>query len=229
MLRLGWRTRVRAVACAVISFAAGVVALTAGASPIARIVAAAIAIPGVYWFVDLLVATSAYGINRTFGGMCYNGSGHMQDEYGSSGYNEFIHWTIFGDPSLRVRSDTPFELDVAHIPVIYPSMTTFDVTVSSLSRDPIEEAMCALYGGGVLYGVALTDASGNASIPVGTMPTPGEVLVLTVTAFNAMTYTADIPVVVPVTYSIDPPTIPVNTFSAVTVTARRRSTRWMTA
>jgi hypothetical protein len=168
--------------------------------------------------VDLLVATSAYGINRTFGGMCYNGCGHMQDEYGSSGYNEFIHWTIFGDPSLRVRSDTPTEVDVTHLPVIYPSMTTFDVSVSTIARDPVEEAMCALYANGVLYGVALTDASGNATIPVGVMPTPGDFITLTITAFNVMTYTADIQVVVPVTYEIAPASIPINTTTDVTVT-----------
>jgi hypothetical protein len=168
--------------------------------------------------VDLLVETSAYGVNRTFGGMCYNGCGHMQDEYGSSGYNEFIHWTIFGDPSVHVRSNTPLEVDATHMPVIYPSMTTFDVSVSTLSRDPVEEAMCALYGGGVLYGVALTDASGNATIPIGTMPNPGDFLTLTVTAFNTMTYTADLQVVVPVTYTIVPASVPINAATDITVT-----------
>jgi len=78
--------------------------------------------------------------------------------------------------------------------------------------------MCALYGNGILYGVALTDASGNATIPVGTMPTPGEFLTLTVTAFNSMTYTADIQVVVPVTYEIAPASVPISTVTNVTVT-----------
>jgi subtilisin-like proprotein convertase family protein len=168
--------------------------------------------------VDLLVGTSSYGVNRTFGGLCYNGCGHMQDEYGTDGYDEFIYWTIFGDPSLRVRSDTPAEIDVAHMSVIYPSMESFEVSVSTLARDPVEEAMCALYGNGVLYGVALTDAFGNAAIPMGAMPTPGEILTLTVTAFNTMTYTADLQVVAPVTYEIAPASIPINTMSDVTVT-----------
>jgi len=154
---------------------------------------------------DLLVGTSAQGVRRTFGGLCYNGCGHMMDEYGTNGEDMFLTWHIFGDPSLRVRTDTPSAITVNHLPVIYPSMTTFDVEVVG-----VEEALCALYGNGVLYGSALTDASGNATIPIGTMPPVGETLTLTVTAFNTETYTADIPVIVPVTYDIDPPTIPIN-------------------
>jgi len=34
---------------------------------------------------DLLVGTSSSGIKRSFGGLCYNGSGHMMDAYGSAG------------------------------------------------------------------------------------------------------------------------------------------------
>ena len=162
---------------------------------------------------DLLVGTSAQGVRRTFGGLCYNGCGHMMDEYGTNGEDMFLTWHIFGDPSLRVRTDTPSAITVNHLPVIYPSMTTFDVEVVG-----VEEALCALYGNGVLYGSALTDASGNATIPIGTMPPVGETLTLTVTAFNTETYTADIPVIVPVTYDIDPPTIPINATTPVTIT-----------
>ncbi len=42
----------------------------------------------------------------TFGGLCYNASWSMMDEYGSgaeqSGTNMFLAWHIFGDPSINV-------------------------------------------------------------------------------------------------------------------------------
>ncbi|MCK4511116.1 hypothetical protein KAW64_05215, partial [bacterium] len=163
--------------------------------------------------VDLLVGTSTEGVRRTYGGLCYNGCGHMMDDYGAAGVDEFVHWTIFGDPSLRVRTDTPAPITVNHMTVIYPSMTTFDVEVVG-----VEGALCALYGNGVLYGSALTDATGNVTVPIGSMPPVGEMLTLTVTGFNTETYTSDIPVIVPVTYDINPPTIPISAATPVTIT-----------
>ncbi|HYW69106.1 MAG TPA: C25 family cysteine peptidase, partial [bacterium] len=162
---------------------------------------------------DLLVGTAVEGARRTFGGICFNGSSHMMDEYGTGGESMFLTWNIFGDPSLRVRTDTPAPITVNHISVIYPNMTDFAVEVVG-----VEDALVALYGDGVLYGSALTDATGNATVPIGTMPTPGTFITLTVTGFNTETYTADIPVIVPVTYDISPATIPVNVSSAVTIT-----------
>jgi subtilisin-like proprotein convertase family protein len=164
-------------------------------------------------FADLLVGTSVYGVDRTFGGLCFNGSNHMMDVYGTSGENEFLHWTVFGDPSLRVRTATPASMDVTHLPAIFPGMTTFDVTVTG-----VQGALCALYYNGTIYGAATTNASGLASIPVGTQPVAGTTLTLTVTAFNKMTYIADVPVLVPSSHQIVPPTIPVAVTSAVTVT-----------
>ncbi len=165
--------------------------------------------------VDLLIAES----KRTFGALCFNGCGHMMDEYGSSGVNEFVHWTLFGDPSLRVRTDTPAAVDVTHLPVFYPSMTTYDVSVATAgAREPVDEALCALTLDGVIYGSAVTDADGNATLTISEIPPVGEFLTLTVTGFNTMTYTADVQVVVPVTYDIDPPAIPVNVSTGVTVT-----------
>ena len=46
--------------------------------------------------VDLLVRDEM----RTIGGLWFNGSCQMMDEYGAPGINEFLNWIIFGDPSL---------------------------------------------------------------------------------------------------------------------------------
>jgi len=127
--------------------------------------------------VDLLVA----GAKRTFGGLSFNGSCLMIDEYGSDGSNMLKTWHVFGDPSLRVRTDTPSALSVSYEDYVAPTAESFDVTVSG-----IEGAMCALYYDGVLYGSALTNTSGVAVIDiVGTPPTDVD-LIVTVTSFNAI-------------------------------------------
>ncbi len=133
--------------------------------------------------VDLLVGHSAYGVKRTFGGLCYNGSCLMMDEYGSDGESMFLTWHIFGDPSLRVRTDTPTTLSVVHDENIAPSATTFDVTVTG-----VEGALCALYYDGTLYGSAVTNGAGSASVAILESPSIGDDLTLTVTSFNAIPY-----------------------------------------
>jgi hypothetical protein len=133
--------------------------------------------------VDLLVGTSAYGVKRTFGGLCYNGSCLMMDEYGSGGASMFLTWHVFGDPSLRVRTDTPAALTVVHDENVSPTASAFDVTVVG-----VEGALCALYYDGTLYGSAFADAGGSASIPIREAPPTDVDLTLTVTSFNAMPY-----------------------------------------
>jgi gingipain R len=133
--------------------------------------------------VDLLCAES----KTTFGGICFNGSCKMIDINGSSGATEFNAWHIFGDPSVLLRTDTPVAMDVTHPGNIAPGAPDFAVTVVGVSG-----ALCALSYNGTLFGAAYTDGSGLATIPVeGTLP-DGENIKLTITAFNKLTYTADI-------------------------------------
>lgn len=128
---------------------------------------------------DLLVA----GEKRTFGGICFNGSCKMMDTYGTDGMNMFKTWIIFGDPSLRVSTDTPASLTVVHDSEIESAAATFDVEVTG-----VDGALCALYYDGVLYGSALTNGSGDAAIAITETLSDGDDLVLTVTSFNATPY-----------------------------------------
>jgi hypothetical protein len=137
--------------------------------------------------VDLLVAEQ----KRTFGALCFSGSCQMMDEYGSGGVSEFKNWHVFGDPSLRVRSDTPEALLVEHEDSIEPDATSFLVTVPGVTR-----ALCALSKDGQFIGAAFTAASGQAVIPV-EEPLPDDTVLLTVTYFNRLPYTAEIQVGTP--------------------------------
>ncbi len=132
---------------------------------------------------DLLVGTSAEGVRRTFGGLCYNGCGHMMDVYGTDGEDMFLTWNIFGDPSLRVMTDTPEVLTVTHDSSVDAFASTFEVTVAG-----VQGALAALYHDGVLYGSALTALNGVATIDILSPLPENEDITVTVTSFNALTH-----------------------------------------
>ncbi len=64
--------------------------------------------------IDVLLDSYPDNIKKTFGGITYNGVMHMLDEYGEEGISVADTWTIFGDPSLHVRTKTPITLEVNH-------------------------------------------------------------------------------------------------------------------
>jgi hypothetical protein len=123
---------------------------------------------------------------RTFGALCFSGSCQMIDEYNAVG--EFKNWHVFGDPSLRVRTDSPTELSALHDTVIDEAATSFTVTVPGTPG-----ALCGLIDGGTFLGSAFADANGLAEIQFVT-PIAGQTLTLTVTDFNRVPYIAQIPV-----------------------------------
>jgi hypothetical protein len=131
---------------------------------------------------------------RLIGGMCFNGSCQMMDEYGSgsgsSGANMFLTWHIFGDPSLMIRNKTPQAMLVQHSGVIAIGESSYAVTVAGLPG-----ARCTLYGDGVLYGSALTNLMGQAVIQMDPVPTEPATLTLTVTSYNKTPYIGDVQVV----------------------------------
>ncbi len=128
--------------------------------------------------VDLLVNDQM----RTIGGLYFNGSCQMIDEYGSSGVNEFENWTIFGDPSLAVRTMQPTALALNHSGALFIGMSEYEVSIPG-----VEGALCALYADGVLYGSAVTNGAGMASITMSEAPAEPMTLTLTVTAYNKVT------------------------------------------
>jgi len=133
-------------------------------------------------FVDLLVNEE----KRCYGALCFNGACQMIDEYGANGENEFKFWTVFGDPSLRVRTDTPAAISADHFPTVDPLMDHFTV-----STEPGN--LAALSSEGAFIGAAFADAGGEAVIYFeGDLPMPGNFVTLTVTGFNRLTHVAEI-------------------------------------
>ncbi|MBM3318884.1 MAG: gingipain R, partial [Candidatus Eisenbacteria bacterium] len=136
--------------------------------------------------VDLMVADQM----RTVGGLFFNGSCLMIDRNGATGVTEFKCWTIFGDPSLAVRSKQPEVMTAAHAGALLLGQDTYGVNVPG-----VPGALCALYADGVLYGSAFTDPSGAATITIAQPPVQPMTLLLTVTAYNKQTLVEDVEVI----------------------------------
>lgn len=78
--------------------------------------------------VDLLVANSYI----TYGGMFVNGVFQMIDEYGSDGENMADTWTVFGDPSIQMR--TPGHPDGPDSGVVNPPTANFSAASATVSQ-----------------------------------------------------------------------------------------------
>lgn len=138
---------------------------------------------------DILVESYTINVKHTFGGISFNGCMHMNDEYGSSGYDMTDTWHVFGDPSVEVRTDTPCAMTVYHDSTVSAGSTSFEVTVSGL-----EGALCSISRDASILGYAYTDESGYALIEFSEPLTEGQ-LDLVVTAYNKIPYETTVEVI----------------------------------
>ncbi|MEA3448005.1 MAG: C25 family cysteine peptidase, partial [Bacteroidota bacterium] len=143
---------------------------------------------------DLLVESYVDNVKRTFGGLSFNGMFHMVEEYASaSGPGMADTWTLFGDPSLMVRTKTPGDMVISHSDVISVGETSFSVSCDA------ENALVSLTktdaGETVIIGTGYVQ-SGSVDVLIDPFTAPGN-MKITVTAYNKVTYQADITVIVP--------------------------------
>ncbi|MFH2094465.1 MAG: C25 family cysteine peptidase, partial [Bacteroidota bacterium] len=128
--------------------------------------------------------STTYG-KTTFGSITFNAGALMVAESStSSDWDTYKTWTVFGDPSVQVRTEAPKAITLSNY-IINPGTYATTVTVGG---SPFEGAIVSLYKSGDPQPYsAVTDASGNVSI---THPLTGTVK-LTVTGFNLDTYSQD--------------------------------------
>ncbi len=136
---------------------------------------------------DILVETYPDNIKRTFAALSMNGCMLMNDEFGSAGVEMTDTWTVFGDPSVMVRTAFPETLSVIHDPVLFIGAEQLVITC------PTEGARATLSLDGVQLGTAVV-SGGMATISFAPLTAPGTVE-LTVTAFNSLPYIAGIDVI----------------------------------
>jgi len=141
----------------------------------------------------MLVLTESYDehLTRTIGGIATNGCMYMNDAQGSSGINETNYWTMFGDPSIPIRSASPANVDAVHDEVIILGASTFSAYTGT------EGDLVALSNNGELLAYGYTDEDGVANLELGSASdVPGE-LDLVITGFNYFPYETTVMVLSP--------------------------------
>ncbi|MFO7789978.1 MAG: C25 family cysteine peptidase [Bacteroidales bacterium] len=127
--------------------------------------------------------STTYG-RTTFGSITFNAGALMLSESsGSDDWDTYKTWTIFGDPSVQIRTDQPKDITISNMTV---TENTYDTQITVLGSG-FEGAIVSLWQSGSQPASAITDASGNVSIDhnfTGTVK-------LTVTGFNLDTYSED--------------------------------------
>ncbi len=137
---------------------------------------------------DILVETFPDNIKRTFGGITMNGCMEMNDVYGDQGVEMTDTWTIFGDPSVMVRTAVPQELTAD-----YPSVVIIGESQITVSC-PVDGAIVAISRDGELLKSAVVD-NGEAVLDFDEPFVEPGILNLSIVAFNYLQYTDNIEVI----------------------------------
>jgi hypothetical protein len=138
---------------------------------------------------EILVELYANNIKRSFGGITMNGCMKMNDVYGFAGVEMTDTWTLFGDPSIILRTDEAQAMNVNHITQVSLGTDLINVNCN------LEDALVAISQNGVLLGTQKV-SGGVAAVsvpPIASMDT----IMVTVTGFNAVTYQGIIEVLAP--------------------------------
>ena len=139
----------------------------------------------------ILVESYSDNTKRTFGGISFNGMNQMNDSYGSQGYNETYYWTLFGDPSVVVRTDTPTPMEVNHSSVLVIGAT--EITIDA----GLSGALAAISMNGELLAYGHTNESGTIDLTFESgLDVPGT-LDLVVTAYNKIPYETSLNLIAP--------------------------------
>jgi len=136
---------------------------------------------------DILTEAYEANIKRTFGGITMNGCMEMNDAYGSAGTYETDYWTIFGDPSVVVRTAIPADMTVSH-----PASLPLGVTSVIVTCDA-DGGLAALTLDGDIIATAVV-VDGEALLVFDALDEPGTADIV-VTAFNYRPYISTIEIV----------------------------------
>jgi hypothetical protein len=146
---------------------------------------------------DAAYSPTAADKRTTFGSITMNGGVLMITECNNTAANNMIQtWTIFGDASLQIRTDTPKALTVSNTSVTVGTPFTTNIKAAGSN---FQNALVSLYQNGNTFS-GFTDTSGNVTIPQTLVAGTAK---LTVTGYNTGTTFQDVTVS---TGSTPPPT-----------------------
>jgi PKD repeat protein len=135
---------------------------------------------------DILVESYPTNIKRTFGGLSMNGCFKMNETYGSAGDEMTDTWTIFGDPSVMVRTAAPTAITATHENQVFLGTTSFVINC------PVIGALAALSIDNQFLTAGYV-SNGLVTLSFPAFQTPDTIHVV-ITAFNKTPYMVDVPV-----------------------------------
>lgn len=138
--------------------------------------------------VDILVETYPDNIRRTFGALSMEGCMKMNDTYGSGGNEMTDTWTIFGDPSVMVRTDNPAEITANHNPTVFLGSTSFVINSSA------NGAKATLSINGEILGTGIV-SNGQVEITFPALTNVEDTLTVALVQYNGIPYMAEVPVI----------------------------------
>jgi len=130
--------------------------------------------------IDLWVAES----KKTVGGLFFNGSCKMLDDYPTSG-DMYKTWNIFGDPSMLVRTKNPIAMAVTHTSYMNLNAST-PITVTT----GVPYSRVCISIGTTMYSYGNANVSGVFTTSL--TATTHRVYTVTVTAQNRVTYVGEL-------------------------------------
>ena len=136
---------------------------------------------------DILCEHYPTNIKRTFGGLSINGCFKMNDTYSDWAMTDT--WTVFGDPSVMVRTANPGSLSITHAANAIIGSTQFVVNC------PTENAFVALTINNQIIGTGYI-VGGSATITFPALLSVGT-LKIAVTAFNKIPCIHTVPIIAP--------------------------------
>ncbi len=136
---------------------------------------------------DILVESYPTNIKRTFGGISMNGCYKMNETYGSAGDEMTDTWTIFGDPSVMIRTAMPTAITATHESMIFLGTTTLAI------NSPVEGALAALSNDNQFLSSGFVN-NGIVTLNFPAFQTPDTVQ-LVLTAYNHIPYMVNIAVI----------------------------------
>lgn len=129
---------------------------------------------------DILVESYQTNIKRTFGGVTINGCMKMNDDYGDGGSEMTDTWTIFGDPSVMLRTKSAEQMEVNHV-----NFTPIGTNSISVSCDQQQATICLTSAGEI---IALGSSNGGLNTFDVPAITTMDTIFVTITGFNQIPY-----------------------------------------
>ncbi|MFN8712396.1 MAG: C25 family cysteine peptidase [Bacteroidota bacterium] len=139
---------------------------------------------------EIMIETFANNIKRSFGGITMNGCMKMNDTYGGGGEDMTDTWTIFGDPSVMVRTKDAVSMTVSHAPSMILGATSFNVACS------MNDAQVTLWQSGQILGTG-TVSGGNVTVNFAVPVSSTAQVTVTAVAFNCAPYQGPVSVIPP--------------------------------